>query len=92
MFIGDLGDGRMYRTVDDVIMRIYDHHAVLPQRGVDPGDCGDSGNGITNIVLTTVIAKWAWVCADDSIDLFIQFMDGNYIRFAKVAGCSTGLC
>jgi nickel transport system permease protein len=49
---------------------------------------GILGTGITNIVLATVIAKWAWYVRMIR-SIVIAFMDSNYIRFAKVAGCST---
>lgn len=76
-------------TVDDVIMRICDIMLSFPSEVLILAIVGILGTGITNIVLATVIAKWAWYVRMIR-SIVIQFMDSNYIRFAKVAGCSTG--
>jgi nickel transport system permease protein len=76
-------------TVDDVIMRICDVMLSFPSEVLILAIVGILGTGITNIVLATVIAKWAWYVRMIR-SIVIQYMDSNYIRFAKVAGCSTG--
>lgn len=76
-------------TVDDAIMRICDIMLSFPSEVLILAIVGILGTGITNIVLATVIAKWAWYVRMIR-SIVIQFMDSNYIRFAKVAGCSTG--
>ncbi|WP_414732995.1 nickel/cobalt ABC transporter permease [Acetobacterium carbinolicum] len=75
-------------TVDDVIMRICDIMLSFPSEVLILAIVGILGTGITNIVLATVIAKWAWYVRMIR-SIVIAFMDSNYIRFAKVAGCST---
>lgn len=75
--------------VDDVIMRICDIMLSFPSEVLILAIVGILGTGISNIVLATVIAKWAWYVRMIR-SIVIQFMDSNYIRFAKVAGCSTG--
>ncbi|AFA46858.1 nickel/cobalt ABC transporter permease [Acetobacterium woodii] len=75
--------------VDDVIMRLCDIMLSFPSEVLILAIVGIMGTGIINIVLATVIAKWAWYVRMIR-SIVIQFMDSNYIRFAKVAGCSTG--
>ncbi|KNZ41139.1 nickel/cobalt ABC transporter permease [Acetobacterium bakii] len=74
--------------VDDVIMRICDIMLSFPSEVLILAIVGILGTGIFNIVLATVIAKWAWYVRMIR-SIVIQFMDSNYIRFAKVSGCST---
>lgn len=74
--------------VDDFIMRVCDVMMSFPSEVLILAIVGILGTGITNIVLATVIAKWAWYVRMIRA-IVIQFMDSNYIRFAKVAGCST---
>ncbi|MEL7661176.1 nickel/cobalt ABC transporter permease [Acetobacterium wieringae] len=75
--------------LDDVIMRICDIMLSFPSEVLILAIVGILGTGIGNIVLATVIAKWAWYVRMIRA-IIIQFMDSNYIRFAKVSGCSTG--
>ena len=75
--------------LDDVIMRICDIMLSFPSEVLILAIVGILGTGIANIVLATVIAKWAWYVRMIRA-IIIQFMDSNYIRFAKVSGCSTG--
>lgn len=74
--------------VDDVIMRICDIMLSFPSEVLILAIVGILGTGIENIVLATVIAKWAWYVRMIR-SIVIQFMDSNYIRFAKVSGCSS---
>lgn len=74
--------------VDDFIMRVCDVMMSFPSEVLILAIVGILGTGITNIVLAIVIAKWAWYVRMIR-SVVIQFIDSNYIRFAKVAGCST---
>ena len=49
---------------------------------------GIMGVGITNVVIANIIAKWAWYTRMIR-SIVIQYTDKNYIKFAKVSGCST---
>lgn len=49
---------------------------------------GVLGIGMQNLVIATIIAKWAWYTRMIR-SIVIQYNDKNYIRFSKVAGCST---
>ena len=73
--------------VDDLIMRLCDVMMSFPSEVLILAIVGILGTGMSNIVLATVIAKWAWYVRMIRA-VVIQFMDTNYIRFAKVAGCS----
>lgn len=75
--------------VDDVIMRICDIMLSFPSEVLILAIVGIMGTGLTNIMVAMVIAKWAWYVRMIRA-IVISFMDSNYIRFAKVAGCSTG--
>lgn len=74
--------------VDDFIMRVCDVMMSFPSEVLILAIVGILGTGIANIVLAIVIAKWAWYVRMIR-SVVIQFIDSNYIRFAKVAGCST---
>ena len=73
--------------VDDFIMRVCDVMMSFPSEVLILAIVGILGTGITNIVLAIVISKWAWYVRMIRV-VVTQFMDSNYIRFAKVSGCS----
>jgi nickel transport system permease protein len=75
--------------VDDFIMRVCDVMMSFPSEVLILAIVGILGTGLSNIVLAIVIAKWAWYVRMIRF-IVMQFMDSNYIRFARVAGCSTG--
>jgi len=50
---------------------------------------GVLGPGLLNVVIANILAKWAWYTRMIR-SVVIQYIDKDYIRFAKVSGCSTG--
>lgn len=76
-------------VVDEVIMRVCDMMLSFPSEVMILAIVGMLGTGIFNIVIATIIAKWAWYVRMVR-GIVIRFMDKNDIRFARVAGCSTG--
>lgn len=74
--------------VDEVIMRICDIMLSFPSEVMILAIVGILGTGISNIVIANIIAKWAWYTRMIR-SIVIQYIDKNYIRFAKVSGCST---
>ncbi len=74
--------------VDEAMMRVCDAMLSFPSEIV-LAIVGVLGTGIFNIVIATIIAKWAWYVRMIR-GIVIRFMDKNDIRFARVAGCSTG--
>ena len=73
--------------VDEVIMRVCDIMLSFPSEVLTLAIVGLMGTGILNILLALVIAKWAWYVRMIR-SIVIQFMDKNYICFARVSGCS----
>lgn len=76
-------------VVDEVIMRLCDVMLSFPSEVLILAIVGVMGAGIFNIVIATIIAKWAWYVRMIR-SIVIRFMDKNDIRFARVAGCSAG--
>ena len=74
--------------VDEVIMRICDIMLSFPSEVMILSIIGVLGIGMKNLVIATIIAKWAWYTRMIR-SIVIQYNDKNYIRFSKVAGCST---
>ena len=74
--------------VDEVIMRICDIMLSFPSEVMILAIVGIMGIGITNIIIANIIAKWAWYTRMIR-GVVIQYTEKNYIRFAKVSGCST---
>lgn len=74
--------------VDEVIMRICDIMLSFPSEVMILAIVGILGTGISNIVIANIIAKWAWYTRMIR-GIVIQYTDKNYIKFAKVSGCST---
>ncbi|MPW27228.1 ABC transporter permease subunit [Alkalibaculum sp. M08DMB] len=75
--------------IDEIVMRICDIMLSFPSEVLILTMVGILGTGIVNIVIATVIAKWPWYVRMIR-SIVIQFMEKNYIRFAKVSGCSIG--
>ncbi|CQR74466.1 Glutathione transport system permease protein GsiD [Sporomusa ovata DSM 2662] len=73
--------------IDEVIMRFCDIMLSFPNEVLILAIIGVLGTGIFNILLAMVIAKWAWYVRMIR-SIMIQFMDKNYIYFARVSGCS----
>lgn len=74
--------------VDEVIMRICDIMLSFPSEVMILSIVGIMGIGINNIIIANIIAKWAWYTRMIR-GIVIQYTDKNYIKFAKVCGCST---
>jgi nickel transport system permease protein len=75
--------------VDEAIMRFCDVVLSFPSEVMILAIVGMLGPGLTNVVIANIAAKWAWYTRMIR-SLVIQYTDKNYIRFARVAGCSTG--
>ncbi|MBO0997513.1 ABC transporter permease subunit [Bacillus sp. SD075] len=75
--------------VDEFIMRICDIMLSFPAEVMILAIVGVLGPGLLNVVIANIIAKWAWYTRMIR-SVVIQYTDKNYIRFAKVSGCSTG--
>lgn len=73
--------------VDELIMRICDIMLSFPSEVMILAIVGILGSGISNIVIANIIAKWAWYTRMIR-SIVIQYVDKNYIKFAKVSGCS----
>lgn len=73
--------------IDELIMRICDIMLSFPSEVMILSIVGILGIGIKNIIIATVLAKWAWYCRMIR-SIVIQYTENNYIRFAKVSGCS----
>lgn len=74
--------------LDEVLMRLCDIMLSFPSEVMILAIVGMMGPGLTNIVLANIIAKWAWYTRMIR-SIVRQYVDKNYISFAKVAGCST---
>ena len=74
--------------VDEIIMRICDIMLSFPSEVMILAIVGIMGIGITNIIIANIIAKWAWYTRMIR-GVVIQYTEKNYIKFAKVSGCST---
>nr|WP_092070823.1 nickel/cobalt ABC transporter permease [Dendrosporobacter quercicolus]NSL48384.1 ABC transporter permease subunit [Dendrosporobacter quercicolus DSM 1736]SDM15092.1 nickel transport system permease protein [Dendrosporobacter quercicolus] len=75
--------------IDEGIMRLCDVLLSFPSEVMILAIVGMLGPGLTNVVIANIAAKWAWYTRMIR-SLVIQYTDRNYLRFAKVAGCSTG--
>ncbi|WP_330666441.1 nickel/cobalt ABC transporter permease [Romboutsia lituseburensis] len=73
--------------VDEIIMRICDIMLSFPSEVMILAIVGILGTGIQNIIIANILAKWAWYTRMIR-SIVIQYSDKNYIRFAKVSGCS----
>ncbi|WP_445487719.1 nickel/cobalt ABC transporter permease [Niallia sp. 03133] len=74
--------------VDEIIMRFCDIMLSFPSEVMILAIVGVLGPGLLNVVIANIIAKWAWYTRMIR-SVVIQYTNKNYIRFAKVSGCST---
>ncbi|MGL5312329.1 MAG: nickel/cobalt ABC transporter permease [Peptostreptococcaceae bacterium] len=74
--------------VDELIMRVCDMMLSFPSEVMILAIVGIMGIGLINVVIANIIAKWAWYTRMIR-SVVIQYTDKNYIKFAKVSGCST---
>ncbi|MBD7969551.1 nickel/cobalt ABC transporter permease [Paenibacillus gallinarum] len=75
--------------VDELIMRICDVFLSFPSEVMILAIVGMMGPGLFNVIIASIIAKWAWYTRMIRT-IVLKYTDKNYIRFAKVSGCSTG--
>ena len=73
--------------VDEMIMRICDVFLSFPSEVMILAIVGMMGPDLINVVIACIIAKWAWYTRMIR-SIVIKYTDKNYIRFAKVSGCS----
>jgi len=73
--------------VDEGIMRLCDVLLSFPSELMILAIVGMLGPGLANAVIANIAAKWAWY-ARMIRSLVMEYADKNYIRFAKVSGCS----
>lgn len=73
--------------IDEIIMRICDIFMSFPSEVMILAIIGMMGPGMTNIVVASIIAKWAWYTRMIR-SIVIKYMDKNYIQFARVSGFS----
>jgi nickel transport system permease protein len=81
--------GGLRGKVDEIIMRACDVFLSFPNEIIILAIIGMLGPGLFNVVLACIIAKWAWYARMIRM-VVLNYTDQNYIRFAKVSGCSTG--
>lgn len=74
--------------VDEVIMRICDIMLSFPSEVMILSIVGILGPGLFNVIIANIIAKWVWYTRMIR-SIVLQYRDKNYIKFAKVSGCST---
>lgn len=75
--------------VDEIMMRICDVFLSFPSEVMILAIVGIMGPGLYNVIIASIIAKWAWYTRMVRT-MVLKYTDKNYIRFAKVSGCSTG--
>lgn len=73
--------------VDEIIMRMCDIMLSFPSEVMILAIVGVLGVGMFNVILANIIAKWAWYTRMIR-GIVIQYTDKNYVRFARVSGCS----
>ena len=90
IFIGTLLgviSGYFRGWADELIMRVCDIMLSFPSEVLILAIVGVLGADMSNIILANIIAKWAWYTRMIR-GIVIQYTDKNYIRFARVSGCS----
>lgn len=75
--------------VDEAVMRLCDILLSFPSEVMILAIVGMLGPGLTNVIIANIAAKWAWYTRMIR-SLVMQYMDKNYISFARVSGCSAG--
>lgn len=73
--------------IDEIIMRVCDVFMSFPSEVMILAIIGMMGPGLTNIVIASIIAKWAWYTRMVR-SIIIKYADKNYIQFARVSGFS----
>lgn len=70
---------------DEIIMRICDIMLSFPSEVMVLAIVGILGVGLYNIIIATIIMKWAWYARFFRVAV-VQYTELNYIRYAKSAG------
>ncbi|WP_194165531.1 nickel/cobalt ABC transporter permease [Oceanobacillus sp. CFH 90083] len=73
--------------IDEIIMRVCDIFMSFPSEVMILAIIGMMGPGITNIVIASIIAKWAWYTRMIR-SIVLKYTDKNYVQFARVSGFS----
>ncbi|MDX8045830.1 nickel/cobalt ABC transporter permease [Gracilibacillus sp. S3-1-1] len=73
--------------IDEFIMRVCDIFMSFPSEVMILAIVGVMGPGITNIVIASIIAKWAWYTRMIR-SIVRKYSDTNYIQYARVSGFS----
>lgn len=74
--------------IDEIIMRICDILLSFPSEVMILSIVGILGPGLFNVIIANIIAKWVWYTRMIR-SIVLQYRDKNYIKFARVSGCST---
>lgn len=77
------------KWLDEVVMRICDVMLSFPSEVMILAIVGMMGPGLTNVILASIIAKWAWYTRMIRT-MVVQHRSHNHIYFAQVAGCRSG--
>lgn len=77
--------GLLRGSVEALLMRLCDVMMSFPSEVMILAIVGMLGPGLGNVVLAAVVAKWPWYTRMIRT-LTRQYVDMNYIRFARVAG------
>lgn len=79
--------GLLRGKIEEIVMRICDIFLSFPSEVMILAIVGMIGPGIFNIVIASIIAKWAWYTRMVR-SIVIKYTDKNYIQFAQVLGFS----
>ena len=77
--------GLLRGSVEALLMRLCDVMMSFPSEVMILAIVGMLGPGLGNVVLAAVVAKWPWYTRMIRT-LTRQYVNMNYIRFARVAG------
>lgn len=87
VFLGTTA-GFFHGVVDEIIMRICDVMLSFPGEVMILAIVGILGPGLSNVIIANIIVKWVWYTRMIRT-IIMQYKDKNYVRFARVSGCST---
>lgn len=82
LFAGFSG-GRM----DQAIMSLCNVLLSFPSEIMILAIVGALGPSLINVVIASIVSKWAWY-ARMTRTMILNYSEKNYVRFAKVSGCS----
>jgi ABC-type dipeptide/oligopeptide/nickel transport systems, permease components len=87
VFLGTIA-GFFQGIADEIIMRICDIMLSFPGEVMILAVVGILGPGLSNVIIANIIVKWVWYTRMIRT-IIMQYKDKNYVRFARVSGCST---